>query len=202
VVWNTFSPPRQYYPVETYRAEFADEPDGLRLLPHDNPDAPASGPKISAEVIIARAIPMKRARRSWQEYSQTHLQPSQDAIDRAGPAFGLLVRLSSVKATPDGPMLFVWPPQRSAGALPAQNMPAEKVRAVLAALEADIRTQSGKPEYADAVAQGGVEPPPLSMWAVRENRFYVYLPVLVGFPLVTIARLIARRKPATANPAS
>lgn len=194
VIWSMFSPPRQYYPVEKYSAVFADEPDGPRLLPHDDPNAHAPDSKIEAEVTVVRAIPMKRARRGWREYSPTHHQPTQDVIDKAGPAFGLYVRLKGVSAMPDGPRYYSWPPERG----PAMHMPIEKVRQVLPLLAADIRKQSGKAEYADAVEQGSVDPPPLSIWAARENRFFVYIPGVIGFILVALARLIAKgpRRPA------
>lgn len=191
--WSTFSPPRQYYPVHAYSTVFADEPTGLRVI---EPDAstPSEG-TITADVTIVRPIPMKRRRGSWRAYDANHQPATEKALAKAGSEFGAIVKMRGLSASSHGPVLMTWPHPDGNQALPSFPFPPEKLRNAFDLLAADILRQSGNREYAEAARIGGVRPPALSAAATPDNRVYVYVPLVIGFLLLTAARMIMKYSP-------
>lgn len=180
-------PPREYYPVETYNVVIVRDAQGLRALGYEEADDfdrhlddVAYTKAFKATVVIERAVPSPRAKRSWGSYNPNALQPSPDAIAKAGPEFGVSIELRGHgyvrKFGHDVPSDHTAWPRVAAeqdDALEKQIDPSfsslfgtklmddATAREVLQVVATDVASQSGKDEYATPIRNGGADKPPL-----------------------------------------
>lgn len=169
----TANPPREYYPVATFRTKLLLAPDAVYLLPTGEPGDPTPEPAVSstvrresteiwAEVTVERPVPLRKVRsgRSYrfEGYRGNFRTPGPDELARAGAERAVILSLLAFDGTlrtrlwPHTPDVTMFDP-----------LPDEVALRALPMLAAEVQAQSGDLSVADAVRAGGEDYQPLTL---------------------------------------